>query len=1194
MFLYFFSFEARYWLRSAMVWIFFGIIALMIFGAVSTDQITVGGALSNTMRNAPYVIENYYSFIGLLTLLMTTAFVNAAASREFAYNTHQMMFSTPLRKHAYLGGRYLGAAVISLIPLLGVSAGILLAKYMPWVDAERWGPVDWQAHLKGIVVFAIPNTLFIAAVIFTIAVLSRSTIVSFVGSLLLLAGYGTAQALTSDLKNERLGALIDPFATRTFAIATKYWTVSDKNHLSLGLSGLLLWNRMIWLSVGALLFAFAYWRFSFSERGRAKRALAKEESVIRPEALPLLTAHISCGLAVQARQFGRTLRLELKRLLKSTVFIVIAFAALLNCLPNLIFNATEGFGDVSLPVTYNILNLITGTLYLFLFATVTYFAGVLIWEERDSRTDEIYDALPHPEWPLYLAKLIALLAGVAIVQLVAMLTGMAVQLAHGYHRIQPGLYIETLFGTDFTTFLFFAVLAFFIHVVSPNKYVGYFVYVVFALTNLFIWNPLRVASLMLQFGMRPNMQYSDFFGYRPYMESWTWFTLYWGAFCGLLAIASILLWQRGRDTSSRARWKNARLRFRGPLKGFTVLFAGAFVVIGGWVYYNTKILNHIRSDHDSEVIQTEYEKRYKKLEHEPAPRVLDVKYRIDLQPETSRMTLHGEETIKNETAQSLGRVRFSVADHDSYYTVIESDGLSRIANDVPEAFETYSFARPMQPGETRVLRFTVKRDPRGFPNQVNNSRITSNGTFFDSTVVPQIGYQPSLELLDRNKRRKYGLKEKVLTPALERNCTTDCLNNYISNNSDWVNVDTVISTSPGQIAIAPGSLRQEWSSGGRRYFHYQLDHYALNFYSFLSADYKVAREKWNGLNIEVYYLKEHPWNVPKMLRSVRKSFEYYTTNFGPYTQKEARIVEFPRVASFAQAFPGTMPYSESIGFIANLEHPDDIDKVFYVVGHEMGHQWWAHQVVGADMEGATVLSETLAQYSALMVMEKEYGSDAMRKFLEYEMDGYLRARGRELLKERPLLRVQPNQGYVHYNKGSIAMYYMRYMIGEEAVNRALRKIVQQYGYAQPPYPNSYALADALREQTPPELQYLITDLFYDMTLFSNRTLDATAHKRPDGRYDVSVKVEAHKFKADEQGNEKEVPVNDYIEVGALAAPDRGKKYGAVLHRERVHMVTGVSTYRFTTARAPDKVGIDPLAMLVDRLPEDNLKSVTVN
>ncbi len=60
----------------------------------------------------------------------------------------------------------------------------------------------------------------------------------------------------------------------------------------------------------------------------------------------------------------------------------------------------------------------------------------------------------------------------------------------------------------------------------------------------------------------------------------------------------------------------------------------------------------------------------------------------------------------------------------------------------------------------------------------------------------------------------------------------------------------------------------------------------------------------------------------------RQSFEYYTHELrSPYTQKEARIIEFPRVASFAQAFPGTMPYSEVIGFIANLKNPDDIDKV---------------------------------------------------------------------------------------------------------------------------------------------------------------------------------------------------------------------------------------------------------------------------
>ncbi len=134
-----------------------------------------------------------------------------------------------------------------------------------------------------------------------------------------------------------------------------------------------------------------------------------------------------------------------------------------------------------------------------------------------------------------------------------------------------------------------------------------------------------------------------------------------------------------------------------------------------------------------------------------------------------------------------------------------------------------------------------------------------------------------------------------------------------------------------------------------------------------------------------------------------------------------------------------MPYSEAIGFIANLSKPDDIDMVYYVVAHEMGHQWWAHQVVGADMQGATLLSETMAQYSALMVMEHEYGRDTMRKFLEYEMDNYLKNRGRETLKERPLLTVESDQGYVHYRKGSVVMYYLKERIGEEAINRALAK-----------------------------------------------------------------------------------------------------------------------------------------------------------
>jgi ABC-2 type transport system permease protein len=257
----------------------------------------------------------------------------------------------------------------------------------------------------------------------------------------------------------------------------------------------------------------------------------------------------------------------------------------------------------------------------------------------------------------------------------------------------------------------------------------------------------------------------------------------------------------------------------------------------------------------------------------------------------------------------------------------------------------------------------------------------------------------------------------------------------------------------------------------------------------------------------------------------------------------------------------------------------------------MGHQWWAHQVVGANMQGATSLSETMAQYSALMVMEKEYGPDTMRKFMQYEMDNYLRSRGTERIKERPLMRVEASQGYIHYRKGSVVMYYLRQMIGEDAINRALRKILAQYRYAQPPYPTSWALVDALRSETPPQYQYLLKDLFEDITLFSNRAVSAKAHKRTDGKYDVTVDLETHKYAADAKGAETEVPVNDWIEVGALAAPEKGKRFGKVLARQLIHMTGKNGTYTFVTASKPEKAGIDPLLLLVDRIPDDNMKKV---
>ena len=1190
--LYFFFFEIRYWLRSVMLWVFTAIVALLVLLAMSTDQVRIGSAIGNTYRNAPFVVEFYYSMFWFITLLMVTAFVNSAAAREFASNMHQIIFTKPIRKSDFLLGRFLGSVVVSTIPTLGISIGALLAQVVPWADKDRFGPVVAAAHLQGILVFALPNSLFVAAIIFAIAALTRSTVVSFLGALGLIVADVVAGVLTQKLDNEKVAAMLDPFGSNAFGYVTKYWTVADKNTHVLTFVGLLLWNRVAWVGVGLSIFAFAYWRFSFSERAsHARKKRAAEKEIAKAEIKPLEFGKVTLdfGVGARLRQFFGIVRIEYRRLFKSIVFIIVTCFALINCLAALIFSARQGFGLTTRPVTYMLLTIIAGTLYLFLVALITFFAGVLVWEERDARTDEVNDALPVPVWPGYLAKFIALITAIATILVVVMLVAICVQASHGYTRFQLGVYIETLLGQDLLGFAFFAALAFLIHVLSPNKYVGYFAFIGIVVADSFMWRPLHVGTLMVQFGNLPNMTYSDFFGYQPWMKSWSWFAAYWTLCSILIALLSILLWQRGKDTGLRARITDARLRFSGAIRVWTVAAAAGFVLVGGWVYYNTEVLNRTESQYDQQKRQADYEKTYKRYQKLPQPRVTDVHYNIVIYPATRELVMRGQEQIKNETPNPIDTLHLTL-DHN-FTSSIELAGARLVTDDKRLDYQIYKLTTPLAPGEERTMKFDVESHPKGFENQLTMTGVVENGTFLNSSIVPQIGYQDGNELTDPNDRKRFKLKEKDLMPELEQNCTTDCMNTYISNNSDWVNVDTVISTSGDQIAIAPGSLISQWQQDGRNYYEYRLDHFALNFYSFMSARYQVERTKWNGIDVEVYYLKEQPWNVPKMVKSVEKSLTYYTTNYGPYFNKQARIIEFPRVASFAQAFPGTMPYSESIGFIADIEKPDDIDMVYYVVAHEMGHQWWAHQVVGANMQGATSLSETLAQYSALMVMEHEYGQDTMRKFMQYEMDNYLRSRGTERLKERPLMRVDASQGYIHYRKGSVVMYYLRQMIGEDAVNRALRKVLAQYRYAPPPYPTSYALVDALREQTPPQYQYLLKDLFEDITLFSNRTLSATAKKRPDGKYDVTVQLETHKYKADAKGAETEVAVDDWIEVGALAAPEKGKRFGQVLARRLIHMTGKGGTYTFVTDTKPDKAGVDPLLLLIDRVPDDNLKKV---
>ncbi len=229
-----------------------------------------------------------------------------------------------------------------------------------------------------------------------------------------------------------------------------------------------------------------------------------------------------------------------------------------------------------------------------------------------------------------------------------------------------------------------------------------------------------------------------------------------------------------------------------------------------------------------------------------------------------------------------------------------------------------------------------------------------------------------------------------------------------------------------------------------------------------------------------------------------------------------------------------------------------------------------------------MITETLSQYSALMVMEKTYGREQMRRFLAHELNGYLAGRGGELIAEQPL-RLVENQPYIHYRKGSLAMYALRDSIGEENVNAALREIIARWGFQGPPYVRTAELIDAFRRHAPTDKQQLITDMFETITLYDNKAADVKSVKLADGTYRVTLTSQSRKLRADGDGNEKEIPLDDWIEIGALDKDDK------TLLSERRRLNGARSVFEMVVPVLPIKSGIDPLNKLIDRNPKDNLK-----
>ncbi|MDQ3244246.1 MAG: hypothetical protein M3Q09_10995 [Gemmatimonadota bacterium] len=1145
--------------------------------------------------NSPFAVAKTTVVGSLIWLLVAAAVAGEAAARDVATGMSPLSYTVPVSKAEYLGGRFLAAFALNALLLLAVQAGILLGIYWPGVDAAAIGPFRPAAYLTAYAFIALPNAFVATAIQFWFAARSGRTMASYAGSMLLIfMGFFVASLLLFSRRD--LGMLLDPIGIR-FVVddMSHLWTTAEKNVRLLELEGTLLTNRLLWLGISSAALAVTYLSFRFAHRTETTwwRRVTQRRDAHSPmpagigvaARTPISVPKVprSFGLAIQARQTLAIAWHSFRTIVKSWAGLAMLAGVPLLAIPVVLDQMVSG-GAPLVPTTMQVLEELTAPVsaelsrWVIIPLLFVFFAGELVWREREAGVGEITDAMAGSEWTPFLGKFLGLGLVLVLFMAAQATAGMLAQVIMGYQNFEIGLYLKILFGLQLPEYLLFALLALVVHVLVDQKYIGHLVAII-AYVFIILASMFGVEHNLLIYGAGPGWTYTEMSGFAPSFEPWLWFKLYWAAWALLLAVVARLLWVRGREIGLGVRLHLARRRLTRATVSSAALAAGLVLTLGGFVFYNTNVRNEYLTDSERTQLSAEYEQRYKRYEDIPQPEVTGNRLQVEIYPELREAQIRGSYSLLNRTDVAIDSIHTATVPGAEPEALAFDRPAALVLADNERGHRIYALATSLQPGDSLRLDFQVQIRPRGFGNRGVERAVVANGSYFTNRSFPDIGYQPSRELIVANDRRAHGLTPRPVVASLYNVEAR-------MKRSGRVTVDAVVGTDEDQVAVAPGRLGRTWTERGRRYFHYSADALVGMEHGFFSANYAVRESQWNDVTIQIFHHPAHIAHLERMLRSVRASLAYYTEHFGPYRHDYLSVVERPGNGTGMHADAAMITHDE--GFALLNPKAGGLEMPSAIVAHEMGHQW---NVPLAVVEGVPVMSESLAWYYGMQVIRETYGAAQLRQLMNFMRRGEARP---EIRRGEPLLRgLDP---YMSYRKGPFAMHALTEYMGTERVNTALRRLIEKHGSGEPPLATTLDLYRELHTVTPDSLKYLLHDLFEVNTYWELETEKAKAVQTKEGSWLVTLDVRARKIVIDSAGVETALPMNESLDIGIFGEADKG---GAeldnplYLQKHRIH--TGEQTIAVTVPRKPLLAGIDPYHVLdwVEREDDDNIEQVKI-
>ncbi|MDX5346717.1 MAG: ABC transporter permease, partial [Hymenobacteraceae bacterium] len=530
---------------------------------------------------------------------------------------------------------------------------------------------------------------------------------------------------------------------------------------------------------------------------------------------------------------------------------------------------------------------------------------------------------------------------------------------------------------------------------------------------------------LLIYNSGSDWTYSDISGFGSSLVSWSWIKLYWAGWAFLFGLLVCLLWVRGKESGIMQRLKQAQSRYTSFSKKAAA--SGVFVTVlsGGFLFYNTNFLNHYQPKKELEAQHALYEKKFGKYVRSPHPVVTSTKLFIDIYPKQEKAKVKGYYQVKNKSKVEIDSIHLLT--FPEIETRISFTKRGRLVlTDNKFGYNIYVLEKPLQPDDSLQVEFTLEYKQQGISHKGKSNTIVQNGSYFvhspsqsmsDKRWLPLIGYQRSMELDNAGLRKQHQLPPR---PAVRMLADLPARSDL--NGREKVSFEAVISTDPEQTVVAAGNLQKTWKAGGRRFFHYTSNAPIRNSFAFFSAKYAVQEAYWNKVKIQIFYHPDHKNNIDRLVKSTQASLEYNTKHFGLYPYRQIRFVEAPGSPGqmLLHSDPTTISYSEGFALLKPENDIRGFDFPFAVAAHEVAHQWWGNMLVPAYVEGAPLLTESLAWYSSMMVVKQTYGNEHLNRLLRMMRQEFLTPRSSA---SEPLIKATNH--FQVYRKGPFAMYALQ-------------------------------------------------------------------------------------------------------------------------------------------------------------------------